>query len=163
MIQIPTNGQVYRFAKTIIKPDDPLLFSVVYSQMWLNSLLKWLILVVVIYIIYRNRRRLTRPWNWLKEKFNFGKSWYERYKDRLNKISGSIMTPFILFGLVIVFWPISISLTIVFLFLLWVSIVYQVLFAFRRRKEGKKFQPEPEVIVIEADRNTKSKEDSKTS
>ena len=73
------------------------------------------------------------------------------------------MTPFILFGLVIVFWPISVALTIVFLFLLWVSIVYQVLFAFRRRKESKKFQLEPEVMVIEADRNTKSAEDIKTS
>ncbi|OGB63075.1 MAG: hypothetical protein A2Y94_06635 [Caldithrix sp. RBG_13_44_9] len=162
MIQIPTNGQVYRFAKTIIKPDDPLIFNVVYSQMWLNSLLKWLVLIIVILIIYRNRRRLNGPWNWLKDKFNFGKSWYEKYQNRLNKIAGSIMTPFILFGLVIVFWPVSVFLTIVFLFLLWVSIVYQVLFAFRRRKERLKIQPEPEVIVIEADKSARPEADSKT-
>jgi hypothetical protein len=163
MIQIPTNGQVYRFAKTIIKPNDPLLFNVVYSQMWLNSLLKWLVLIVIILIIYWNRRRLQEPWNWLKEKFNFGKSWYEKYQDRLKKIAGSLMTPFILFGLVIVFWPVSVFLTIVFLFLLWVSIVYQVLYAFRRRKERMKIQPEPEVILIEEEKKVTPSGDKKNS
>jgi hypothetical protein len=163
MIQIPTNGQVYRFAKTIIKPDDPLIFKVVYSQMWLNSLLKWLLLILAILILYRNRRRLKGPWNWVKDKFNLGKSWYGKYQERLNKIAGSLMAPFILLGLVIVFWPFSVFLTVTFMFLLWVSVVYQVLYAFRRRKEKMKIQPEPEVIVIGPDKRNKPGEDSKKS
>jgi hypothetical protein len=162
MIQIPTSGQVYRFAKTIIKPNDPLLFKVVYSQMWLNSLLKWLILIVIILIIYRNRHRLQRPWNWMKQKYDSGKSWYVKYQDRLKKIAGSLITPFILFGLVVVFWPVSVVLTMAFLFLLWVSIVYQVLYAFRRRKGKTKLQSKPEVIVVEQDKKVKPGEESKT-
>ena len=36
-IRVPTGGQVYRFARTIIQPSDPLSFSVVYTRLWVIS------------------------------------------------------------------------------------------------------------------------------
>jgi len=36
-IRIPTGGQVYRFARTIIRPDDVLSMSVTYGRNWVVS------------------------------------------------------------------------------------------------------------------------------
>jgi hypothetical protein len=41
-IEVPTSGQVYRFAKSIIKQDDELSFSVIYTQDWVNDFVKWI-------------------------------------------------------------------------------------------------------------------------
>jgi hypothetical protein len=62
-IEIPTGGQVYRFAKTLIQPEDPLEFSVNYTRSWLMSSLKWLLIVLVILILFLCRRIFRRLWN----------------------------------------------------------------------------------------------------
>lgn len=145
MIQIPTGGQVYRFAKTIIRPDDPLMFKVVYSRLWLNNLLKWILVLFFAILFYLNRRRFVRMWNWLKKLVETCRSWYQKYENQIKRISHSIMTPFILFGFVLVFWSFSTFLTMVCFFLWWVSMVYQVRIAIDRRKGRKAGQPESPI------------------
>jgi hypothetical protein len=58
-IQVPVGGQVYRFAKTIVKSEDPLDFRVVYSRSWVRGLLKWIIAVLVLLVLFLILRRLT--------------------------------------------------------------------------------------------------------
>jgi hypothetical protein len=58
------------------------------------------------------------------------------------------MMPFILFGLLVIVWPFSGFLSIILLFLFWVSVVYQVL-NFRRKKKVV-ITAEPEMIIDES-------------
>jgi len=63
-IRVPTGGQVYRFARTIVQPGDPLTFSVTYTQSWVVTLLKWLVFALIVFILYRARNRLTDIGRW---------------------------------------------------------------------------------------------------
>jgi hypothetical protein len=63
-VRVPTGGQVYRFAKTIVRPDDPLTFSVAYTQSWVITLLKWLVFALIVFILYRARKRLADIGRW---------------------------------------------------------------------------------------------------
>lgn len=153
MIQIPTSGQIYRFAKTIIKPEDPLKFGVVYTQLWAISLLKWFTFAVVILLIYLFRKKLSSPWGWLKEKWYTLMKFYKQHEENLKKYGQSKMTPFILFGLVVIFWSISGFITVILLFLLWVSAVYQILHF--RRKRTEKVVTAPIEIKEKPKRKTK--------
>ena len=67
-IEVPTGGQVYRFARTIIKTEDRLSFSVFYTRLWINSTIKWIIIILIVLIIFLIRKKLTKPWNWCKQK-----------------------------------------------------------------------------------------------
>ena len=160
MIQIPTSGQVYRFAKTIIKPEDPLVFEVVYSQQWMSSVVKWLIFLFIVLLMFLNRKKFKTPGNWVKAQFTAGMGFYRKHESTIRKWAVSRMTPFVLFGLIMIFWPISAFLTIVFLFLFWVSVVYQVLNFSRKRKEEKNMAfagQEPEVLIVESEDATQKK------
>ena len=57
-IKIPTTGQVYRFAKTVVNPEDPLTFKVYFVQSWVPKAVKWLFWIIVILIIYLIGKRL---------------------------------------------------------------------------------------------------------
>ncbi|HXK50916.1 MAG TPA: hypothetical protein PKW56_10670, partial [Clostridiales bacterium] len=59
-IKIPTTGQVYRFAKTVVNPEDPLTFKVYFVQSWVPKAVKWLFWLVVILIIYIIGKKLFR-------------------------------------------------------------------------------------------------------
>jgi len=145
-IKVPTGGQVYRFARTVIQTGDPLTFSVVYAQLWVSSFIKWLIFVLIILILFLFRKKLTSHWQWLKEKLNDLVRWYKKNESTITKYSQSLMTTFVLIGLVMVLWPFSTFFTILFLFLFWVSATYQIL-QHRRRKAQQK--PKPKIKVKE--------------
>lgn len=136
-IQVPTGGQVYRFAKTIIKPEDPLTFSVTYTQLWIVKIVKWLIFVFIILILYLNKKRLTILWHRLKDKRSALVNWYKRHESTIKKYAQSIITPFVLFGLFIVFRPVSRLLTLLVFFLFGVSVVYQISLYWKRRSQPK--------------------------
>jgi hypothetical protein len=53
-IAIPTTGQVYRFARTIVKPEDPLSFGVWYARQGLVTFVRWLIGIALILAAYVN-------------------------------------------------------------------------------------------------------------
>lgn len=59
-IKIPTTGQVYRFAKTVVNPEDPLTFKVYFVQSWVPKAVKWLFWIIVILIVYLIIKKLYR-------------------------------------------------------------------------------------------------------
>lgn len=162
MIQIPTGGQVYRFARTIIKPEDPLVFNVVYSQLWMSSLVKWIVFLLVLLILLVNRKKLAGPWGWMKKQFGYSQDFYRKHESHIRQWASSRMTPFVLFGLIVIFWSVSTFLTVVFLFLFWVSVVYQVLNFTRKRKNVVLSSPgpEPEIIIVEPEESGSKKKKS---
>jgi hypothetical protein len=125
-IQVPTGGQVYRFAKTIIKPEDPLVVSVTFTQSWLTKLIKWLIIVLILWIIYLNRRIVTRVVRWSQGKVKAINTWYKKHEKTIQKSARSPATPFVLFGLFIVFLFVSKLLTLLALFFFLVSVGYHI-------------------------------------
>jgi hypothetical protein len=132
-IRVPTGGQVYRFAKTIIKPEDPLEFSVTYTQSWLAKLIKWLIFLLIIWILYLKRTSVGRVWHWSQGKVNIITTWYKRNEKAIAKAAQSRITPFVLFGLFIVFLFTFKMLTLLTLFLFMVSVGYHIS-RFRKRR-----------------------------
>jgi hypothetical protein len=140
-IQIPTGGQVYRFAKTIVKTEDPLTMSVVYTQNWLFKTTRWLIAVFILLVFYLMRKTVMRVFHWLKDTFDALYLWYKNHESAIEKYAKSQMTPFVLFGLLIVLWPISKFLTLLIFFFFWVSVVYQFLL-YRERKGQRKSKAE---------------------
>ncbi|NIO28548.1 MAG: hypothetical protein GTO29_08345 [Candidatus Latescibacteria bacterium] len=136
-IRVPTSGQVYRFAKTIIKTDDPLTFSVIYTRLWIISLLKWISSALIILFIYLNRKRLMRIARWSGEKLNTIAGWLKKHESIIKRYAQSNMMPFALFGLVVIFWNISAQLTLLFFFLFWVSVVYQIHRLWKKRMQTR--------------------------
>jgi hypothetical protein len=130
MIQVPTSGQVYRFAKTIIKPEDPLTFNVVYSQLWISRLLKWGIFLFLVLLIFRNRGRISEG---LKE----GGQFFRRHEEAFRRYAGSVLTPFILLGLAVFIWPVAPMAALLLLFLFWVSAAHHLLNLYRKRRTRK--------------------------
>jgi hypothetical protein len=132
-IQVPTGGQVYRFAKTIIRPEDPLVFGVTYTQSWFAKLIKWLIIALIVWIIYLRRTTVTRGYDWAKAHAKTINRWYTRHEKTIKKSAQSIVTPFVLFGLFIIFLSFSPLLTLLTLFLFLVSVGYHIS-RYRQRK-----------------------------
>jgi Na+-transporting methylmalonyl-CoA/oxaloacetate decarboxylase gamma subunit len=123
-IQVPTGGQVYRFARTIIKTEDPLKFSVIYTRLWVITAFKWFIFLIVILILYLKRKTLGKAWRWLSEKLSTFNKFYEKHEKTITKYTQSPVTPVLLFGLMIVFWTVSRLLGVLFLFLFFLSLFY---------------------------------------
>ena len=56
-IKIPTSGQVYRFAKTVVNPQDPLNLQVTFVQSWVPKAVKWTVWVIAILILLSLRKK----------------------------------------------------------------------------------------------------------
>ena len=141
-IEIPISGQIYRFARTIINPKDPLEFSVLYLRAWTISLIKWLIFIFAILIIYLNRRRLLLIWEWITHKLNplVDKMKKQEIDINIKKYVKSLTLPLILLLLVFIFAMISIQLTLFFFILFLVSCAYYIFLRFEK-KEPKRRKP----------------------
>ena len=137
-IQIPTGGQVYRFAKTIITDEDPLTMSVVYTQAWVISFVKWLIFALIIWVLYLKRKDLQRLLQRVKAGFSDLTGFYEKHETGIKQALQSMMTPFVLLGIFILFWFLSKPLALMVLFLLWLIVVYQ--FFLNRQKKAVKIE-----------------------
>ncbi len=139
-IEIPTGGQVYRFAKTIVKREDALTMSVIYTQNWVTKVVKWFIVIFILCILYLKRKLLKSLFQWSKEKFDDLQVIIKRHDETMNKIAKSVMTPVVLFGLSIIFFFVSKYLTLLTLFLLWISLVYHIVSHYRSKEksQGKK-------------------------
>jgi hypothetical protein len=136
-IEIPTGGQVYRFAKTIVKNEDPLTTKMIYMQNWIIKTLKWLIFVLLILIIYINKKTVNKIYILFRKRFDAFKKYLKKHNKTITKISQSIMTPFILFGIFVLLFFKYRFLSNIFLFLFWISIIYQIVL-YRRRKLQEK-------------------------
>jgi hypothetical protein len=136
-IQVPTGGQVYRFAKTIIKPEDPLVVSVTFTQSWLTKLIKWLIIVLILWILYLKRTTVTRVLRSSQVKVKAINAWYKKHEKTIQQSTRSTVTPFVLFGLFIVFLFVSKLLTLLALFLFLVSVGYHISSHRKRRTKAR--------------------------
>jgi hypothetical protein len=139
-IEIPISGQIYRFARTIINPKDPLEFSVLYTRVWTISLIKWLVFIFVIWIIYLNRKRLLLIWNWIRHKLNPFVDKMKKQEIDIKKYVESLALPLILLFLVFIFALISGPLAVFFFLLFLVSGGYYIFQRFEK-KEPKKGKP----------------------
>jgi hypothetical protein len=56
-IEVPTSGQLYRFAKTVVE-DEQLFLSFQYTRRWIYSLVKILFFIVILIVIYSLRFKM---------------------------------------------------------------------------------------------------------
>ncbi|MFC1565323.1 hypothetical protein ACFL4B_00020 [Candidatus Neomarinimicrobiota bacterium] len=139
-IEVPISGQIYRFARTIINPTDPLEFSVLYTRMWTILLLKWLILIFVIWIIYHNRKKLLVFWKRITKKLNPFLYKFKKQEIDIKKYTESPALPLILILLVFVFAFMSRPLSVFFSLLFLISGGYYIFQRFEK-KEPKRGKP----------------------
>ena len=132
-IQIPTGGQVYRFAKTIITAEDPLTIDVMYTKLWVLDMLKWLLFVFMALAIYLLRKKVAHLLQLGRQMVEEGVKFYRNNEQTFKNAAMSIFTPFALAGLFIVLLFLSKTLALLVFFLLWLSLVYQFVL-FRERK-----------------------------
>jgi len=147
-IEVPTSGQVYRFAKSIIKPEDELSFSVTYIQLWVNDFIVWIIILIVLLLIYLNRRKFDKPWNWIKEKSNYASDLFEKNEATIKKLANSYITPVVLFVLILIFSSISSVITLILLAMFLTSIISLIVNYMKKKKQVK---IEPEVKTKDLD------------
>jgi hypothetical protein len=139
-IQIPTSGQVYRFARTIIKSDDILSVEVYYSRSWTNNVLRWLVYILIAVVLFILRKRLAPVVRYLKKGWLKLDNWYSSNNHRIKNIAKSRMTPFVIIGLIMAAWALSyFTITVILFFLFWISVVYQV-FNYRKNKSSEKVE-----------------------
>lgn len=134
-IEVPLNGQIYRFAKSLVKPEDTLSFSVIYTKFWIGSFVKWIIILSIALIIYLNRKRFSKPFVWIKSKLHYSAILFKQNESKLVEYAQSKITLFILFALTIISLTISAFLTLIFFFLFVGSLIYQVVTYSKIKKE----------------------------
>jgi hypothetical protein len=134
-IKVPTNGQVYRFAKTIIRPEDPLTFSVIYSRMWVMGAIKWIGIGFIGLIGYWNRRRLLRIGRWTTAQLTAIAGWIKKREQAIKRYAQSGMTTFALFSLIVLLWRVSGYLALMCFFLFCFSLAYQVMRLWKKRRQ----------------------------
>ena len=142
-IRVPTGGQVYRFARTIIQPSDPLSFSVVYTRLWVLSLFKWFLVALIALTAYWNRRRLMRIVRFAVARAEAAAGWIRNNERVLGRYAQSIVTPIILLGLVVIFSNISLKLTLLFFLLFVVSVSYHFMRFLKKRLQMRTEAKEP--------------------
>ncbi len=77
-IEMPTTGQLYRFAKTLIEGEDVYL-EFQYTQSWVSTAIKIILILLLLYIIYLLRFRI-------KNLYNVVKRGILKYNDFWNKL-----------------------------------------------------------------------------
>ena len=55
-IEIPTGGQVYRFARTIIKTEDPLSLKILYAHLYIKTIIEWLLIIIFFGFLFLIRK-----------------------------------------------------------------------------------------------------------
>jgi len=141
-IEVPVSGQIYRFARTIINPEDPLVLSVLYTRIWTTLLIKWLIFFFAIWIIYLNRKRLLKFWKWIKNMLLPFLEKINKQETDIKKYAESPALSLILILLVFLFAMISRPLSLYFFLLFLVSGGYYIYRRFAKKTENKKTKKE---------------------
>ena len=136
-VRIPTGGQVYRFAKTIIKPEDALEIRVLYFRQWMTRTVRWFVALLVLFAVYCVRGPFRRLLSWLKKAGLLLHEIYLKLKPNMQTVLRSRLLPFVLFGLGILALP-RFPLMSGFLIFLAVISVIDHLFRYFDNKRGKK-------------------------
>jgi hypothetical protein len=78
-IEVPTSGKLYRFAKTVIE-DEQLYLDFQYTGKWIYSLLELLIIIIILYVIYRLRFKIKDSFFKLKSRVDSQKEFWMKLK-----------------------------------------------------------------------------------
>ncbi len=149
MIRVPTSGQVYRFARTIIRSDDALSMEVHYAQFGLLEVLRWIAYVLLALLVWRNRNRLKLLWRKVTDFASILVSWWKANGETIFRMSKSPMTIVVVLGLLLISWPYSEFLTLALLFALWVLVLQRIIES--RRAKREKMPNTPPAAAAEGD------------
>ncbi|MBN1895987.1 hypothetical protein JW906_15990, partial [bacterium] len=136
-IKIPTGGQVYRFARTLVKTQDPLSMEVFFVRQIWRKLFGWLVFILVVWILYKNRNRIGKAWQIARPKCQSFFRSVSGFRKPVLKALGSGMTPFFLSGLFLILYFFNKRLAVLVLFLLWISLVRHIWRFFQKRSRKK--------------------------
>jgi hypothetical protein len=136
-IQIPTIGQVYRFAKQIVS-DEPLIVEATYIKDAPFTLIKLIVLILILYALYRKR-------DWLKRAWDAVSDWYRKRLARFATPLNLVIVVAILFLFSLFFLNLSIAKLLFFLLL--IAVIYYAVHYLRIRKERKKREIDTDTKV----------------
>jgi hypothetical protein len=127
-IQIPTIGQVYRFAKQIVS-DEPLIVEATYIRDALYTIIKLIILLIILYALYRKR-------DWLKKVWDAMSDWYRKRLVKFTTPLNLVVLAAFLFVFSLLFLNLFVAKFLFFLLL--ITVMYYAVYYLRIRKEKKK-------------------------
>jgi hypothetical protein len=136
-IEVPTTGQVYRFAKTIIKPEDPLTVNVLYFRRGFLTFIRWIVFFIVLGIAYILRKTLRRVFHWIAEQWKKAQPALKKAEIAVPRWLRSRSAVWILIVLAIVFLFISKWLFMLVFLLLCIVLVDRLVVYFTNKKKAK--------------------------
>jgi uncharacterized membrane protein (DUF373 family) len=128
-VQVPTIGQVYRFAKQIAS-DEPLIVEATYIEDTPFTVIKLILLLLILYGLYLRR-------NWLKRVWDSAADRYRKSLAGLVTPLSLVITSAFLFLFSYLFLPLFIA-KVLFLFVLAAIINYAVQYLKRRKERQQK-------------------------
>jgi hypothetical protein len=134
-IEVPTTGQVYRFAKTIVKTEDPLSVGVWYARRGLVLFARWIFILLILLLAYRFRRWLRLGWDRLSAVWKKIRPGLLKAEGAFPRMLKSSTLPWLLAVLTVIAWFLSRWLFVLTLFLLWVVAVYRIILYFREKRK----------------------------
>ncbi|MBN2619706.1 hypothetical protein JXB22_01345 [candidate division WOR-3 bacterium] len=129
MIEIPTSGQLYRFAKTIVK-DEELYITVNYMQNWIGALARILFFAIIIGVVVLLRR-------WFVKAYVLVRQWVIAHKTLFAWLRTPAGTRTLIACGAIMFWFIAKVLFVILAILLIVS-WFRPQWIFRHLQDAKK-------------------------
>jgi len=127
-VHVPTIGQVYRFAKQIAS-DEPLIVEATYIKDTPFTIVKLILLLILIYALYRKRNRLKGVWD-------AESGWYKKHLARhVTPLSLLIISGFLF---VVSFFSLPLIFTKVLFVVLLGVVLYYMVHYLRARKERRK-------------------------
>lgn len=136
-IQIPTIGQVYRFAKQIVS-DEPLIVEATYIRDAPFTIIKLIVLFLILYALYRMR-------NWLKKVWKTASDWYRKRLAKFATPLNLVIVAALLFLFSLLFLTLFVAKLL--LFLLLITVIYYAVHYLRIKKERKKRETETGIKV----------------
>ncbi|MBN2374621.1 hypothetical protein JXL19_12635 [bacterium] len=96
-ISVPLSGQLYRFAKTLVR-QEPLLIKMVYTRGWIMQILGWFILIIAVIGLFATRKSLYRAGQYFQRSSQYMENGLSELKSIINKAYNLTVTPLILAG-----------------------------------------------------------------
>ena len=134
-VQVPTIGQVYRFAKQIAS-DEPLVVEVTYIKDMPFAIIKVIVLLLIIYALYRRR-------NWLKKAWNAESDWYrKRLARHVTPLSALILSALLF---IVSLFSLPLMFTKALFVVLMGTVLYYGVHYLKARKESKMKEKEMQI------------------
>jgi hypothetical protein len=134
-VQVPTIGQVYRFAKQIAS-DEPLVVEATYIKDTPFGIIKVIVLLLIIYALYRRR-------DWLKKAWNAESDWYRRRLARHVTPLSALVLSAMLF--IVSFFALPLMFTKALFIVLMGTVLYSMAHYLKARRESKRKEKEMQI------------------